>query len=388
MKIVIAPDKFRGSLDAEEVSNAMAEGVRLAYPEAELVTIPLADGGEGTAKALTLHAGGSFVSVKVFDPLGRKIEASYGLSADKKTAFIEMASASGLWLLDLNERDPSKTTSYGTGQLIADAMERGVRHIILGIGGSATNDAGIGMAAALGYRFVDSLGKDLPPNGEHLIHIHSIDCSSVNRLLEDVKITVACDVTNPLYGSDGASLVYAPQKGASLDKAEQLDKGLFILSKVATKAFGRDVSQTPGAGAAGGVGAGAMWFMNATLEPGASIVLRQTEVEKHVQGADLVITGEGKLDHQTLKGKLVLGLASICAANQVPVAVVCGTLAISPREVQQAGLLFAVSAITRPMTLEQAQKEAFKLVSEATFHMIRLFFFNNQKYREVEEVNG
>jgi glycerate 2-kinase len=388
MKLVVAPDKFRGSLDAEEVSKAMREGALLAFPEAEVVTVPLADGGEGTAKALTRHAGGEFVSAKVFDPLGRTIEASYGLSPDHKTAFIELASASGLWLLDLNERDPGKTTSYGTGQLIADAIRRGVKHIILGIGGSATNDAGIGMAAALGYRFVDSAGKELPPNGEHLIHIHSIDCSSVMRHLDKVKITVACDVTNPLYGDHGASMVYAPQKGASLEKAEQLDKGLFILSKVATKAFGYDVSKTPGAGAAGGVGAGAMWFLNATLEPGASIVLRQTQVEEYVREADLVITGEGKIDKQTLQGKLVLGLAEICANHHVPIAAVCGTLDISPEEVRQAGLLYAVSCINRPLTLEQAQKDSYKLIREATFHLLRLFFFSKQPIREEIGVNG
>jgi glycerate 2-kinase len=388
MKIVIAPDKFRGSLDAEEVSKAMKEGTLLAFPEAEVSTIPLADGGEGTAKALTLHAGGEFVSARVYDPLGRNIEASYGLSPDHKTAFIEMASASGLWLLDLKERDPGLTTSYGTGQLIQDAINRGVKHIILGIGGSATNDAGIGLAAALGYRFMDSTGKEVPPNGEHLIHIHSIDSSSVIRQLGSVKFTVACDVTNPLYGNQGASLVYAPQKGASLEKAEQLDKGLFILSKVASKAFGRDVSQVPGAGAAGGVGAGAMWFLNATLESGASIVLKQTQIEEHVRDADLVLTGEGKIDKQTLQGKLVLGLADICARHRVPIAAVCGTLEISAEEVRQAGLLYAVSSINRPMTLEQAQKEAHKLVYEATFHLVRLFFYSKQPLREEIGVNG
>jgi glycerate 2-kinase len=183
-------------------------------------------------------------------------------------------------------------------------------------------------------------------------------------------------------------MVYAPQKGASLEKAEQLDKGLFILSKVATKAFGYDVSKTPGAGAAGGVGAGAMWFLNATLEPGASIVLRQTQVEEYVREADLVITGEGKIDKQTLQGKLVLGLAEICANHHVPIAAVCGTLDISPEEVRQAGLLYAVSCINRPLTLEQAQKDSYKLIREATFHLLRLFFFSKQPIREEIGVNG
>jgi glycerate 2-kinase len=388
MKIVVAPDKFRGSLEADDVCKAMVEGVRLAFPDADTISIPLADGGEGTAKALTLHAGGEFVSVRVYDPLGRLIEASYGLSPDRKTAYIEMASASGLWLLDLNERDPTQTTSYGTGQLIADALSRGVSHIILGIGGSATNDAGIGMAAALGYRFLDGLGKELPPNGEHLIHVHSIDQTNVHPRLSRVQITVACDVTNPLYGQDGAAMVYAPQKGASVEKAILLDQGMFIIAKVAAKTFGYDVSHEPGSGAAGGVGAGARWFLNATLEPGATIVLKQTRVEEYVREADLVITGEGKMDHQTLRGKLVLGLADICARYDVPVAVICGTLTITPEEVRQAGILYATSVLDRPMTLDQAQKDGYRLVKDATFHMARLFFSRVQKNKEEQPVNG
>lgn len=374
MKIVVAPDKFRGSLEADDVCKAMVEGITQLYPTAEIISIPLADGGEGTAKALTLHAQGEFVSIKVYDPIGRSIEASYGLSQDHKTAFIEMASASGLWLLDLNERDPTKTTSYGTGQLIADALGRGVDHIILGIGGSATNDAGIGIAAALGYRFFDSKGKELPPNGENLIHIHSIDCAHANRRLGKVRITVACDVINPLYGDDGASMVYAPQKGANSESAYLLDQGLRNLARVACKTFGEDYSRVPGAGAAGGVGAGAKWFLNGKLQPGATIVLEQTRIEDHIKNADLVITGEGKMDKQTLQGKLVLGLAGICAKYDVPIAVVCGTLAISPQEVRGAGISYAVSIINSPMSLEKAQKEGFRLVSEATFHLTSLFF--------------
>lgn len=374
MKIVVAPDKFRGSLEADEVCQAMVEGIHAVYPDAEVVAIPLADGGEGTAKALTLQAGGEFVSVQVFDPMARSIDATYGLSPDQKTAYIEMASASGLWLLDLKDRDPAKTTSYGTGQVIADALNRGVDHIILGIGGSATNDAGVGIAAALGYKFFDSKGEELPPNGENLIHIHSIDGKYAHRRLGKVDITVACDVTNPLYGDDGASMVYAPQKGANAESTYLLDQGLRNLARVACKTFGEDYSRVPGAGAAGGVGAGAKWFLNAKLEAGASIVLRETRIEEQIKNADLVITGEGKMDHQTLQGKLVLGLAGICSAHQVPIAVVCGTLAITPKEVKQAGIAYATSIINAPMSLEKAQKESFRLVSDATFHLTSLFF--------------
>lgn len=374
MNIVIAPDKFRGSLESDEVCEAMRAGVLLAFPRAELTVIPLADGGEGTSKALTLYAGGEFVSVEVQGPLGSYIKATYGLSPDYKTAFIEMATASGLALLTEAERNPGSTTSYGTGQLIADALDRGVEHIILGIGGSATNDVGTGIAAALGYLFLDEAGNELTSNGENLSKIHSIDASAIHPRLSSVKITVACDVTNPLYGKQGAAYIYGPQKGATPAQVLSLDQGLRHLAQLAIKTFGTDFSQCDGAGAAGGVGAGALWFLNATLEPGAAIVLQQTQIETYIRQADLVITGEGKMDEQTLSGKLVLGLADLCLRHKVPLAVVCGTLAVSPEQLLKTGITYAVSAIDRPMTLETAQTEAFSLVRQATFHLVRLFF--------------
>lgn len=352
----------------------MRAGILLAFPEARVVAIPLADGGEGTSQALTLRAGGEFMSVEVYDPLGRTIKATYGLSPDHKTAFIEMAAASGLALLTEAERNPDLTSSFGTGQLIVDALERGVDDIILGIGGSATNDAGTGIAAALGYRFLNEAGNELVPIGENLSHIDSIDSTGVHPRLSVVAITVACDVTNPLYGEQGAAYIYGPQKGATPEQVLSLDQGLRHLAQIATKTFGIDVSQNPGAGAAGGVGAGALWFLNATLQPGAAIVLQQTQIETYIREADLVITGEGKMDQQTLSGKLILGLAELCQHHQVPIAVVCGTLAVLPEELLHTGITYAVSAIDRPMSLEIAQTEAFSLVRQATFHLVRLFF--------------
>ena len=352
----------------------MRAGILLAFPQAEIVMIPLADGGEGTAQALTLHAGGEFVSVEVQNPLGKPITATYGLSPDQKTAFIEMAAASGLALLTEVERNPGLTSSIGTGQLIADALDRGVEDIIVGIGGSATNDAGTGIATALGYRFLDKAGKELVPKGENLIRIQSIDSSGAHPRLATVTITVACDVTNPLYGEQGAAYIYGPQKGATPEQVLSLDQGLHHLALVATKTFGTDVSQNSGAGAAGGVGAGALWFLNARLQPGAAIVLQQTQVETYMREADLVITGEGKMDRQTLSGKLVFSLAEMCQHHKVPLAVVCGTLAVSPEELLNTGITYAVSAIDRPMSLEVAQTEAFSLVRQATFHLVRLFF--------------
>jgi glycerate 2-kinase len=376
MNIVIAPDKFRGSLESDEVCEAMRAGVALAFPQARIITIPLADGGEGTARALTIQAGGSFVSAEVLDPLGRPIEATYGLSPDHKTAYIEMATASGLALLTETERNPGHTSSYGTGQLIAHALDYGVECIILGIGGSATNDAGTGIAAGLGYRFFDESGNELTPNGGNLSEIHNIDSFGVHPRLDLVTITVACDVTNPLYGEQGAAFIYAPQKGATPEQVLFLDQGLQHLAHIATRTFGTDFSQNAGAGAAGGVGAGALWFLNATLQPGAAIVLQHTQIETHIREADLVITGEGKMDQQTLSGKLVLGLSEICQNYRVPVAVVCGTLAVTPEQFLATGITYAVSVIDRPMLLEVAQEEAFSLVRQATFHLVRLFFFS------------
>ncbi len=374
MKILLAPDKFRGSLEADEVCAAMAAGVRLAFPEAEVVSIPLADGGEGFAKALTLNSGGELVPVSVQDPLGRPIQATYGLSADSKTAFIEMSVASGLALLAETERDPTLTSSYGTGLLIADTLARGVEAIILGIGGSATNDGGAGLAAALGFRFFDKDEKEISPTGGNLSDIQRVDSFNVHPKLADTKVIVACDVTNPLYGKTGAAHIYGPQKGASPEQIELLDKGLRHLAEIATETFGRDVSQTPGAGAAGGVGAGALWFLNATLESGAAIVFAQTHLDEQISNADLVITGEGKMDEQTLSGKLVLGVADRCARYKVPLVAICGTLALSAEQLKETNITCAISVIDRPIPLEVAQGEAFALVRQTTFNLVRLFF--------------
>lgn len=376
MNILIAPDKFRGSLEAAEVCDAIASGVRKAYPDAKVTSIPLADGGEGTSKILTRQANGSEVTVTVMDPLNRPVKATYGLSEDHQVAFIEMAAASGLGLLTVEERNPLRTSTFGTGQLIADALERGVKKIILGIGGSATTDGGIGMAEALGYSFKDHEGNTLFPNGQSLEKISSIDVRSVDSRLTPATIMVACDVTNPLHGLDGAAFVYGPQKGADPEMVARLDAGLVNLAQVATRAFGQDVSLVPGAGAAGGLGAGCMWFLNAVLKDGISIVMEQCNIASLVSNADLVITGEGKVDEQTLAGKVVKGLAGLCKSHHVPLAVVCGTLQITPEQARAAGMTYAVSVLNRPIDLNTAQREAYSLVSDATFQLMRLFFFN------------
>ena len=376
MQILIAPDKFRGSLEASVVCQAVEEGILLAYPQAHIIAIPLADGGEGTTQILTEQSDGIFITAKVRDPLGRLMEASYGLSGDEKTAFIEMASASGLKLLSAHEYNPWLTNTFGTGQLILDAIERGVQKIILGIGGSATTDGGIGMAAALGYHFLDENGKVLIPIGESLSKICGIDTRDADSRLQLVSIIVACDVRNPLFGLNGAAHVYGPQKGADAEMVNELDLGLRNLTKVAEKVFGKDVSEIPGAGAAGGLGAGCLWFLNAELKEGVGIVIEQTNIAGHIQNSDLVITGEGKVDEQTLSGKVVKGLADLCQNYNVPLAVVCGTLMITPEEIRSAGITYAVSVLNKPMDLDSAQNDAYALVRDATFNLVRLFFCN------------
>ena len=377
MRILIAPDKFKGSLEATDVCLAVNEGIKLAFPEAETTSIPLADGGEGTTKILTEYTGGHFVSVEVNDPLGRKIMAQYGISGDGDVAFIEMATASGLLLLSPEEYNPLLTNTFGTGELINHALDHGVKKIILGIGGSATTDGGIGMAEALGYTFHDAEGGRLVPIGESMAKIARIGTQQKDERLKSLEIVVACDVKNPLYGISGAAFVYGPQKGASKIVVDQLDKGLRNLSQIASETFGVDVSDIPGAGAAGGLGAGALWFLNATLQEGVGIVMEQTGIEEEIEKADLVITGEGKVDEQTLQGKVIKGLADLCRKYKAPLAVVCGTLSISPEESRQAGITYAVSVLNRPTTLETAQIEAFANVRNATFNLVRLFFFKD-----------
>ncbi len=374
MRILVAPDKFRGSLEAAEVCEAIRLGVLEALPDARVTTVPMADGGEGTAAILTQFTGGSFVPVMVKDPLGRSIRAEYGLSGDGRTAFIEMAAASGLQLLAPGERNPLYTSSYGTGQLVRDALERGARKIVLGIGGSATNDGGIGLASALGYRFFDVYDRELSPAGMSLADIHTMDALNASPLPAQAEIIVACDVTNPLYGDNGAASVYGPQKGADAGAVRHLDEGLRNLAEVAAAFFGKDYSHTPGAGAAGGMGAGAGWFLGASLREGVKIVMEQTNLAACIKDADLVITGEGKVDHQTLSGTLIQGIAGLCMEEGKHLLVICGTLQITPQEAKAAGITCAVSVLNRPVTLAEAEPETFERVKEAAFHLSRLYF--------------
>ena len=368
MKIILAPDKFRGSLTAAEVCAAMREGIRQVIPGAEIISIPMADGGEGTAEILTLNAGGQMQTVEVLDPLGRAIKAVFGLA--NQTAYVETAAASGLRLLKKEEYNPLKASTRGTGQLIKTAIEKGAKYLILGIGGSATTDAGIGMAAALGWRFLDINQQEIVANGENLSRIEQIIPPETGT--PPVQIEVACDVNAPLFGPNGAAYVYAPQKGATLKMVKQLDDGLRHLAHIIERDFGRNLAQTPGAGAAGGLGFGAMFFLNATLKEGVKMVMEQTHFAEHLQDANLVLTGEGKMDEQTLQGKLIAGIARSANAQNIPVIALCGALLLSPPEIKQLGLSYATSILPRPMTLNEAMSYAHIGVRDSTALVVRL----------------
>lgn len=324
LKAVIASDSFKGCLTSAQVADAVAQGILTVFPDCETVRLSVADGGEGTMDSLIRIYGGRTVELEVSDPLGRPLRASYSILADGVTAVIEAASASGLTLLSPDERNPMKTSSYGTGQMISDALDRGCRRFMVGIGGSATNDAGTGMLEALGYRFLDAEGNVLPGRGESLGRIGSVVTDRCHPALADSDFVVACDVDAPLYGPDGAAFVFAPQKGAGPDMVRMLDDGLRHFSEVIEATAGRIVASVPGAGAAGGLGAAFKAFMDAELKSGADIVLDALGFDEIISGADLVVTGEGKIDGQTLTGKLPYAVALRAVRKGIPVMAVCG----------------------------------------------------------------
>ena len=376
MKILLAPDKFRGSLDATQVCEAMSEGIRMVSTEIEVLSLPMADGGEGTLDLLLWYSGGKKHTAKVQDPLGRMIDAEYGLSADRKTAFIEMATASGLRLLKNEERNPLKTSTFGTGELIKIVLEGDVENIILGIGGSATTDAGIGMAAALGWQFLDENGEQLSPIGKNLIKIKKV-LSPVSNHGSLVSIYVACDVTNPLFGENGASYIYGPQKGADEQAVKELDEGLQNISMIFERDFGKNYSLISGTGAAGGLGFGSMAFLNAELKEGVKLLMDFCDFDKKLKDVNLIITGEGKIDNQTLQGKLIKGITDRANHAKIPIAAICGTLDVSPQELQEIGINYAASIINRPMNLDEALKYGYEGVRNATFYLVNLLHKSN-----------
>jgi glycerate kinase len=325
MRVVVAPQEYKGTLSAAEAAAAMAEAVRRVLPGADVLVLPLADGGPGTTAAIVAAAGGSARTANVTGPLGAKVDAEWGL-LDDGTAVIEMAAAAGLLLVDERERDPRIATTYGVGELILAAMDAGCRRMIVGLGGSATNDGGAGMAQALGVRFLDAQGRELPPGGSALARLDRIDISRIDARVSDCEVLGATDVRNPLCGPEGASIVYGPQKGASPEVARELDKALRRYAEIIERDLGVSVAGVPGAGAAGGLGAGLIAFVGATIRPGIDVIAKVVRLAERIRGADLVLTGEGRLDWQTVFGKTVAGVARIARAEGVPVIVVPGAL--------------------------------------------------------------
>jgi glycerate kinase len=357
-KVVIAPDSFKESLSALEVAEAIERGFRQVYPQAQYVKLPMADGGEGTVDSMVAATGGEIVRVKVTGPLGQPVQAFYGLLGDGETAVIEMAAASGLHLAPKALRDPRITTSYGTGELILAALERGVKAIILGIGGSATNDGGAGMMQALGARLLDDKQNPLLPGGAALAQLAQIDLSEVDPRLQQVSVTAACDVDNPLCGPHGASAVFGPQKGATPEMVTQLDSALSHFGSLLQQATGREVINTPGAGAAGGMGAALLGMLNARLRPGIEIVIETLRLEEALCDADLVITGEGRLDSQSIHGKTPIGVARVAKRHGLPVIGIAGSLSKDYQVVHQHGIDAAFSVLDRIVTLDEALTEA------------------------------
>lgn len=353
-KIIIAPDSFKGTMTSVQVCDIIASSIKKICPETEVVKLPIADGGEGTVDAYLHSCGGERHYLRVKDPLLRDVEAYYGILEDEKTAVIEMAQASGLPLVGEN-KNALKATSYGTGQLIKDALDNGCNKIILGIGGSATNDGGCGAFAALGVGFLDFQGKKIEPNGAGIAGINNIDISGIDNRIRDVKIFIACDVNNVLYGKDGASYVFGPQKGASKDEAEILDKNLKHYSKVFTRQFGVDHSNIPGTGAAGGIALPFLYLTKARMVSGIDAILETVKFDDVIKGANLVLTGEGRIDGQSLKGKLPLGVALHCKKQNIPVVVIVGSIGYDIDLIYEHGISAIFSTVNDTVPFSKAR---------------------------------
>jgi glycerate 2-kinase len=380
MRILVAPQEFKGSLTAHAASEAIVRGLRVALPDADLDLLPMADGGPGTLEVLVEATGGRFFDADVRDPLGRPARARWSALGDGRTAIVEMAEAFGPVLVRAEERDPRRATTYGTGELLRAALDAGYRRIIVGVGGSATNDGGVGLAQALGARLLDAGGHELPPGGAALARLARIDPSALDARLRACEFTVAADVTNPLCGPEGASLVYGAQKGASDDVARELDVALAHFARIVRRDLGVDVAETPGAGAAGGLAYGLLAFCGATLRSGFEVVADAVGLPERVRAADLIVTGEGRLDRQTAFGKTPAGVARAARAAGKPVVAVVGSMA-GP---EGAAVAFdAVFALTPDhASRDEALSRAAELVTQASEGVGRWWRENTRVVRE------
>ena len=371
MKVVIAPQSFKGSISALNAARAMEEGVRRVVSDVETVLVPVADGGDGTLETLVEATGGDIRSATVTGPIGKAVTAEWGALGDGETAMIEMARTSGLALLTLDERDPLRATTYGLGEVIREALDAGFRSFIVGIGGSATNDAGAGMAQALSVRLLDEAGNDLPPGGAALADLRRIDTSGLDERAVEASFSVACDVSNPLTGPEGASAVYGPQKGATPELVPQLDAALKNFAEVVERDIGTSIDSVPGAGAAGGLGGGMMAFLGGSLRAGVDIVLDQVGLDEKLEGADLVITGEGQLDFQTVYNKAPIGVAWRAKERGIPVIAISGSLGKGFEDVHAEGIDAVSSIVCAPMTLDEASTRGGELIADAVAEAIR-----------------
>jgi glycerate kinase len=372
MRIVIAPQSLKGSLTAAEAGQAIARGVRSVYPTAEITLVPIADGGEGTVQALVDATGGTLIQREVTGPLGEAVMAFFGLLGDGQTAALEMAACAGLPLVPPEQRNPLITTTYGVGELILAALEQHCTRLLIGIGGSATNDGGAGMAQALGVQLLTVKGNEIARGGAALSTLAHIIPYTLDERLQGCKVEVACDVTNPLCGPIGASAVYGPQKGATAEMVVELDAALAQYAQVIEQDLHRSVKDIPGAGAAGGMGAGLIAFLDAHLRPGAQMVLEAVQLEEHLRSADLVITAEGQIDEQTAYGKSVGAVANLAKRYQIPVLALAGGLGTNYQTVYNLGIDAVIALPSRPLTLEYAMEHADALVSDATERALRL----------------
>ena len=373
MRLVIAPDSFKECASSEAVARALADGWRRVYPEAECDLVPMADGGEGTVDALLAAMHGERVTLSVTGPLNEPVSASYGLIHDRQTAVIEMAAAAGLALVPMEHRDPLRTTTYGVGELIRDALNRGVRKILIGLGGSATNDGGAGMAQALGYALYDTNGHTLPRGGAALATLDHIDSTKRLTALDSCEIVAACDVDNPLCGPLGASHIYGPQKGASDADVMQLDAALRHFATIVKRDLGVAVLDVPGAGAAGGLGAGLLAFAHASIQRGITLIIEATRLEERIQQADLVLTGEGRIDGQTASGKTPFGVAQLARHANIPVIVFGGSLAAGYESLYASGIDALVPICPGPVLLSEALRDGERYLADAAERTARIW---------------
>ncbi|EJM12895.1 glycerate kinase [Pseudomonas sp. GM21] len=373
MKIVIAPDSFKDSLSAQSVADAIALGLADVWPEAQLIKCPMADGGEGTVESILAACEGELRRTKVRGPLGATVDAAWGWLPHNHTAIIEMAEASGLQLVPPGKRDACFSSTFGTGELIRAALDAGAERVILAIGGSATNDGGAGAMQALGVRLLDAQGQTLVPGGLALAKLGRIDLSDIDPRLAEVRFDIAADVTNPLCGPHGASVIFGPQKGASPEQVQQLDDALGHFAERCADVLGRDVKDEPGTGAAGGLGFAATAFLGAQFLAGVEVVAELVGLVEAVQGADLVVTGEGRFDAQTLRGKTPFGVARIARQHGVPVIVIAGTLGEGYQALYEHGIDAAFSLASGPMPLEQACAEAPRLLRDRASDIARVW---------------